>query len=52
MPCGCNGAVTASAGSSGQWEVTLPNGEKRILPTEHDANIARTVAGGGTVRKL
>jgi hypothetical protein len=52
MPCACNGAVTASSGASGQWEVTLPNGEKRILPTEHDANVARTMAGGGTVRKL
>ncbi len=51
MPCACNGAVTASA-SSQLWEVTLPNGEKRVLPTEHDANVARTMAGGGTVRKL
>lgn len=51
MACGCGG-VTASAGNAGNWEFTAPNGEVKILPTEHDANVARTRAGGGTVRKL
>lgn len=46
----------ACCGSPGQpsakWELTLPNGEKRVYLTQVEANVAATNAGGGTIRKV
>lgn len=49
MGCGCNGA--SQNASNGGYEVRLPNGEVRIVETEHDARIAITMAGGGEYKK-
>jgi len=45
----CNCGKTAEQTANGSsFEVRLPNGEIRIVETEHDAKIAITMAGGGT----
>lgn len=45
--CNCNKTPQQMANGS-SFEVKLPNGEIRIVETEHDAKIAITMAGGGT----
>lgn len=47
MACGCNGGNEKKK-SDGQFEVKLPNGEVRIVESEHAAKVAITIAGGGT----
>jgi hypothetical protein len=47
MACGCGGGNSEKK-SDGQWEVKLPNGEVRIVESEHAAKVATTIAGGGT----
>jgi len=44
--CGCNG--NKEKVSDGQYEVRLPNGEVRVVESEHAAKVAVTIAGGGT----
>jgi len=46
MGCNCNGEKKSI--SDGQYQVTLPNGEVRIVESEHAAKVAITIAGGGT----
>jgi hypothetical protein len=48
--CGCNGGQTPGQPQTG-WEVHLPNGEIRRVETEHDAQMATRMAGGGTYNK-
>jgi hypothetical protein len=45
---GCNCGGTKEQKSDGQYEVHLPNGEVRVLSSEHEAKVAITIAGGGT----
>lgn len=51
MPCNCGGGSQASQ-ATGQYEVVLPNGERRIVESEHAARVAITIAGGGTYSQL
>jgi hypothetical protein len=48
--CG-GGAAAASSVPETKFEVTLPNGEKRIL-NDHDSRVAMTMAGGGERREI
>lgn len=41
----CGGGIKPSEPEQ-MYEVTLPNGEKRIL-NDHDSRVAMTMAGGG-----
>lgn len=46
MGCACNDGKAKI--SDGQFEVKLPNGEVRLVESEHAAKVAITIAGGGT----
>lgn len=46
MPCNCGGGVPS------KWELTTPDGEKRIYLTETESRVALTMAGGGTIRRM
>lgn len=35
-----------------RWEVTLPDGTRRVFLTQTEARIAATQAGGGTITRL
>jgi hypothetical protein len=54
MPCTtCGGGAAAAAAAENEvkFEVTLPNGETRIL-NDHDSRVAMTMAGGGERREI
>lgn len=48
--CDCNSGNTTGQREAG-FEVHLPNGEIRRVETEHDAQMAIRMAGGGTYNK-
>lgn len=48
MACNCGGNANQNKMSDGQYEVKLPNGEVRVVESEHAAKVAVTIAGGGT----
>jgi hypothetical protein len=47
--CGCNGGSSGPGVTTGQdqYEVRLPNGDVKIVNSEHEARVAVTRAGGG-----
>lgn len=47
MGCNCGGGQKQDQ-APGQYEVRLPNGEVRVVESEHAARVAITIAGGGT----
>jgi hypothetical protein len=49
--CGCNGNQEPGTRREAGFEVHLPNGEIRRVETEHDAQMAVQMAGGGTYSK-
>lgn len=51
MGCKTCGGAQTPAEPEVQYEVTLPNGETRIL-NDHDSRVAMTMAGGGERREI
>lgn len=49
--CGGGASAQASAEPETMYEVTLPDGEKRVL-NDHDSRVAMTMAGGGSREKV
>ncbi len=50
MACACQGNQPSEP--EPQYEVTLPNGQRKTVTGEHAAKVAVTMAGGGSYRKL
>ncbi len=46
MPCACQGDQAKTP--EPEFEVRLPNGEKKTVTGEHAAKVAVTMAGGGS----
>lgn len=50
--CGCRGGAQAQPARTENFQVTLPNGDKVTVSSEHEARVAVTRAGGGTFSRL
>lgn len=49
MPCACQGDQPKAP--EPEYDVTLPNGERKTVTGEHAAKVAVTMAGGGSYSK-